>query len=196
MVFDSLRRSFDELISRATKPEERRAIAARMKDTLIQARLGLDDMRSGLDKARHQLAAEERELETVRRRKQLAEKINDKETVDLATKYEQMHVERVEVMRRKVEAQEAELALAEREVGSMSAELRQVLTGAPIPNVPPATDADLGLANDPTLRDEIDSLGRARARQDREAEADRRLEELKRRMGGAGGGGGGGGGGQ
>ena len=29
MVFDNLRRSFDELISRATKPEERRAIAAR-----------------------------------------------------------------------------------------------------------------------------------------------------------------------
>jgi len=26
MVFDNLRRSFDELISRATKPEERRAI--------------------------------------------------------------------------------------------------------------------------------------------------------------------------
>ena len=48
MVFDNLRRSFDELISRATKPEERRAIAARMKDTLVQARLGLDDMRSAV----------------------------------------------------------------------------------------------------------------------------------------------------
>jgi len=183
MVFDNLRRSFDELISRATKPEERRPIAARMKDTLIQARLGLDDMRSALDRARKQLTLEERELQTIRRRKQLAEGISDKETVDLAVKYEQMHAERVEVMRRKVEAQEAELALAEREVGSMSAELRQVITGAPMPNVPPPTDADLGLAEDPTLRDEIDSLGRARARQDRDAEADRRLEELKRRMG-------------
>jgi len=183
MVFDNLRRSFDELISRATKPEERRAIAARMKDTLIQARLGLDDMRSALDRARKQLTLEERELQTIRRRKQLAEGISEKETVDLAVKYEQMHAERVEVMRRKVEAQEAELALAEREVGSMSAELRQVITGAPMPNVPPPTDADLGLAEDPTLRDEIDSLGRARARQDRDAEADRRLEELKRRMG-------------
>ncbi len=184
MVFDSLRRSFDELLSRATKPEERRAIAARMKDTLVQARLGLDDMRTGLDQAKHRLAAEERELETVRRRKQLAEGINDKETVDLAAKYEQMHSERVEVMRRKVEAQEAEVALAEREVGSMTAELRQALAGAPIPQgaVPP-TDADLGLGADSSLNEEIDSLGRARARQDREAEADRRLEELKRRMG-------------
>jgi hypothetical protein len=183
MVFDNLRRSFDELISRATKPEERRAIAARMKDTLIQARLGLDDMRAGLDKARRQLTAEARELETVRRRKQLAEGINDKETVDLAAKYEQMHAERVDIMQRKVEAQEAELSLAEREVGTMSAELRQVLGGAAMPNVPPATDADLGLSSDPTLRDEIDSLSRARTRQDRDAEADRRLEELKRRMG-------------
>jgi len=183
MVFDSLRRSFDELLSRATKPEERRAVAARMKDTLVQARLGLDDMRSGLEKARRSLAVEERELETVRRRKQLAEGINDKQTVDLAAKYEQMHAERVDVMRRKVEAQEAELALAEREVGSMTAELRQVLTGASLPNAAPPTDADLGLGNDTSLHEEIDSLGRARARQDRDAEADRRLEELKRRMG-------------
>jgi hypothetical protein len=184
MVFDSLRRSFDELISRATKPEERRAIAARMKDTLVQARVGLEDMRAGLATAKQRLAVEAKELETVRRRKQLAEGINDKETVDLAAKYEQMHGERAEVLRRKVEAQEAELALAEREVDSMTAELRQAMAGAPHPQgaVPPS-DADLGLANDTSLHDEIDSLGRARARQDREADADRRLEELKRRMG-------------
>ena len=184
MVFDSLRRSFDELISRASKPEERRAIAARMKDTLVQARLGLDDMRAGLTTAKQRLIVEEKELETVRRRKQLAEGINDKETVDLAVKYEQMHAERVDVLRKKVEAQEAELALAEREVGSMTAELRQVMAGAPLPHGgPPPSDADLGLGNDSSLKDEIDSLGRTRARQDREADADRRLEELKRRMG-------------
>ena len=34
-----------------------------------------------------------------------------------------------------------------------------------------------------SLRDEIDSLGRSRARADREADAARRLDELKRRMG-------------
>jgi hypothetical protein len=33
------------------------------------------------------------------------------------------------------------------------------------------------------LRDEIDSLSRTRARADREADAARKLEELKRRMG-------------
>jgi hypothetical protein len=33
------------------------------------------------------------------------------------------------------------------------------------------------------LREEINSLGRARAREEREADAARRLDELKRRMG-------------
>ena len=91
MVFDGFRRSFDDLLARATRPEERRAVASRMKDTLVQARLGLDDLRDGLAKARERLSREERELETVRRRKQLAEGIGDRETSELAAKYEQMH---------------------------------------------------------------------------------------------------------
>lgn len=187
MVFDSFRRSFDDLLARATKPEERRTIAARMKDTLVQARMGLDDMRDGVDKARQRLALEERELETVRRRKTLAEGINDAETVEIATKYEAMHAERVDVARRKVEAQEAEFALAERDVSEMTAELRAVMNGVdPRGASRPAIDVpEMGGAPDDAakLSDEIDSLGRQRARADAETDADRRLEELKRKMG-------------
>jgi hypothetical protein len=181
MVFDGFRRSFDDLLARATKPEERRAIAARMKDTLVQARMGLDDMRDGLEQARKRLAAEEREFETVRRRKQLAEGINDQETVGIAAKYEQMHGERIEVLRQKVSAQEAELGLAERDVAQMSAELKAVMSGADVRSVPstPEPPSDDAAA----LREEIDSIGRARARADLELEAARKLEELKRRMG-------------
>ena len=189
MVFDGFRRSFDELLARATRPEERRAVAARMKDTLVQARLGLDDLREGLAKARQRLSHEERELETVRRRKQLAEGIGDRETTELAGKYEQMHAERAEVLRRKVSAQEAEVTLAEREVGEMSAELKAVLAGggaaSPVAGAPP-TDAELGLddaAAASSIRSEIDALGRDRQRADREADAARRLDELKRKMG-------------
>jgi hypothetical protein len=147
--------------------------------------MGLDDMRDGLKKAQQRLAIEEKELETVRRRKTLAEGIADAETVSIAAKYEEMHLERVDVLRRKVEAQEAELALAEREVGQMSAELKAVMSGA---DPRSASRPSLDAADDPTqsashLNDEIDALGRARARADAEAEADRRLEELKRQMG-------------
>lgn len=190
MVFDGFRRSFDELLARATRPEERRAVAARMKDTLVQARLGLDDLRDGLAKARQRLSHEERELETVRRRKQLAEGIGDRETTELAVKYEQMHAERAEVLRRKVAAQEAEMTLAEREVAEMSAELKAVLAGGPAGaghvGGAPLTDADLGLEDATaasSIRSEIDALGRERDRADREADAARRLDELKRKMG-------------
>src|SRR5471030_3124194 len=77
MVFDGFRRSFDELLSRATRPEERRIVASRMRDTLVQAKMGLGDLRDGLEKTRQRLVVEEKELETVRRRKQLAEGIGD-----------------------------------------------------------------------------------------------------------------------
>lgn len=188
MVFEGFRRSFDELLSRATRPEERRLVASRMKDTLVQAKIGLEDMRGALAKARERLAAEERELETVKRRRTLAEGIKDQQTVDVAAKYEQMHTERVEVLRQKVAAQEAEIGLAERDVSSMSAELKAVLAGTDPRGAAPAIDASAGAdAEEPdvasALRDEIDSLGRARARADREDDAARRLDELKRRMG-------------
>jgi hypothetical protein len=184
MVFDGFRRSFDELLSRATHPEERRMVASRMKETLVQARMGLDDLRTGLGKARERLAAEERELETTRRRKQLAEGINDRETVDIAAKYEQMHGERVDVLRQRVAAQEAELALAERDVATMSSELKAVLAGTDPRGHAAVSDATGDAEPEASsLRDEIDSMSRARDQADREADATRRLDELKRRMG-------------
>jgi hypothetical protein len=98
-----------------------------------------------------------------------------------------MHAERVEVLRQKLGAQEAEYSLAERDVAQMSAELKAVLTGAD-PRVAAAiderdVDAAAGIGADAGLGQEIDALRRARASADREAEADRRLDELKRRMG-------------
>jgi hypothetical protein len=186
MVFEGFRRSFEELMDRATRPEERRAVASRMKETLVQARMGLDDLRAGLEKTKQRLAIEERELETVRRRKQLAEGIGDRETVGIATKYEEMHTQRVDVVRQKIAAQEAELALAERDVGEMSAQLKAVLAGTDARGASAAIDPGMETEESPepaSLRDEINSLGRARAAADREADAAKRLDELKRRMG-------------
>jgi chromosome segregation ATPase len=165
-----------------------------MRDTLVQAKVALQDLRDGLEKSRRRLQAEQRELDTVLRRKRLAEQINDAETAKLATQYEQLHAEKVAVLTRKLEAQESELALAERDVAQMMTELRNAASG-----IGPATDRSAAAAmnaamdeveselggetKDGGLRDEIDGLSRARGRADREADAARRLEELKRRMG-------------
>src|SRR5512146_2756603 len=75
LVFDAFRQSLEDLINRATPPEERRTIVARMRDTLVQAKAGVHDLHDALQKSRQRLVAEERELETVRRRRQLAEGI-------------------------------------------------------------------------------------------------------------------------
>lgn len=130
-MFDSFRQSLRELMDRATPPEERRAGLARMKQTLVTARLGLDDLRKGLALTRQRLVKEQQELETMRRRKTLAAGIDDAETLALAEKYETLHAERVSILERKLEAQEAELAVAERDVAEMTTELRNAVAGIP-----------------------------------------------------------------
>ena len=129
-MFEQFRQSLRDLMDRSTPPEERRAGLAQMKQTLVHARMGLDDLRSGLAQTRQRLAAEQRELETVKRRKGLAAGINDLETVGLAEKYEALHAERTEILTRKLSAQESELALAEREVAEMTTALKGALSGA------------------------------------------------------------------
>jgi predicted nucleic acid-binding Zn-ribbon protein len=184
-MFDSFRQSLRDLMDRSTPPEERRAGLARMKQTLVQARMGLDDLRAGIAATRQRLATEQSELETVRRRKGLAAGINDLETVALAEKYETLHAERTTVLTNKLSAQEAELAMVEREVAEMTAALKAAMSGADTP--PPLSseraEVEEALDGGANVAQEIDALGRASARSAREAEADRLLAELKRRMG-------------
>lgn len=187
-MFENLRKSLEDLLANATKPEERRAIASRMRDTLVQAKVGLGELQEALERDRQRLKVEQMQLETVRRRGKLAADIGDDETVAIAGKFEHVHAEKVALLEQKIAVQERELALAEREVEEMTAELRTVAIGA----VPPATatpEAKAAEAIDRELdggraaAEEIDSLARARARADRDSDAARRLEELKRRMG-------------
>lgn len=204
-MFEKLRQSLDELLARATRPEERSAVIARMKDALVHARVGVDDVRSAVETTRHRLKAERIELETVVRRKTLAQGIADAETVAVAERYERQHAERVRVLEAKLAAQEAELALAEQEAAEMAAELKRAAAGLPTgtPGVAggagaasaagaPGADADARAAAEveellddqaTTLRQELDGMARAGRRAQQAADADARLAELKRRMG-------------
>jgi hypothetical protein len=188
-VFEQLRRSLEDLLQRATRPEERHLVLSRMKDTLVQAKMGVDDLRDALALTRRKLEAEQRELTTVRRRKELAAGIQDKETLSVAERFERQHAEHAAVLEEKIAIQARELELAERELGEMKAELRTAMAGAP---GTPGTPGPLDSASDADpLEDEaaagahaeLDALARDRARADRSAEADRRLEELKKSMG-------------
>jgi hypothetical protein len=195
-MFDDVRQAFRDLL-RGTPPsgDARRSILAQMRETLVQARMGLDDLRRGVTETRARLTREKSELETVRRRKQLAEGINDAETVKIADRYEKQHSERVAILERKLETQEAELALVEREVGEMNAEFklaaaggtpgdhRGVASGPDESASPAGGDAGDVLDDSADIRNELDGLARSRRKADAEAAADEKLAALKRRMG-------------
>jgi len=185
-LFEQLRRTLDELLERATKPEDRRAVISRMKNTLVQATMGLDEVRQALEMTKRKLSVEEKELVTVKRRKELAVGINDAETVTIAERYEKQHEERVRLHQEKLVVQTRELELAEREVSDMKAEIRAAMAGGGVPGGPLSSSPDEDPLDDKdasAARDELDALARERARTDRAAEVDKRLEELKRKMG-------------
>lgn len=167
-------------------------MVTRMKNTLVQAKIGLDETRDQLRVAERKLDMERRELETVRRRKELAVGINDAETIKVAERFEKQHGDKVAVLEQKIAAMTQEVALAEREIEEMKAEIRAAMIGGPAASGA-ASAAGLedpleGVLDDDQpaaskLRDDIDALARQRARADRDADADRRLEELKKKMG-------------
>src|SRR5437763_1020279 len=80
-------------------------VLVRMKGTLVQAKLGVDDLRDGLAQSRRKLEVERRELSTVRRRKELAVGIQDAETVQIAERFERQHEERARVLEEKIDIQ-------------------------------------------------------------------------------------------
>lgn len=183
-MFEHLRQSLRDLLEGRVAPADRRALLAQMRDTLVQARVGLHDLREGVAATRRKLELERREHETVERRRRLAEGIGDTETVAIADRYVKLHAERLAVLERKLGAQEDELALAESEIESMTRDLKAASAGVGTMPPPGAAEQDpAGLEESETLRQEIDSLGRSQRREAADARADEMLEALKRRMG-------------
>jgi hypothetical protein len=190
-MFDDLRASFRHLSDRLD-PDERRRMTTGMRDALIHARLAIKDLRDTMASTDAKLAAERRELETVRRRQGYAADVGDTETVAIAERFAQQHAERVAVLESKRMVQEQELQLAEREYESMSAELRRVMSGmapqASSPDLDASREVD-ALLNDDPLAAEAAAAGdmpdapTRRTRAEKEADADARLAEMKRRLG-------------
>ena len=94
---------------------------------------------------------------------------------------------------RELEVQRAELGRVERDYDEMRAQLKKAQRGGGggmaagahdrmMGGAGGVSDAELGLRNDAPLNSELDALGRARQRADREAGADAALEALKKKM--------------
>ena len=185
-MFESLRATIGDLLGGRVAPADRRAVIMDMKQALTLAKLGVEDLREGVELTRRRVVAERQQLETATRRRTLAEGIDDAETVAVAAKFEAQFAERLAVLERKLEAQEAECGLAERDYEAMVVQLKQANAGAgsglnAASRGP--TDEELGVPNDAPLRAELDGLARARQRAERDAGADAALDALKKKMG-------------
>lgn len=158
-----------------------------MRDALVHAKLGLNDLREGIAVTERRLVDERKELETVRRRMVLAQQAGHDETVEIAGKFAAQHAERVAVLESKLMVQQQELTMNEREYEDMSAQLRLAMSGlAPggqSAEVQAERELDAFMAGEPIG----DGIGAGapprRTRADKEADAESRLAELKRRMG-------------
>lgn len=184
-MFDEIRDAFRELLHGNVPPEGRRELIAVMKGTLVQARVAMDDLRDGVESTRKRVEREKADLETVRRRKGLAQGVGDAETVTIAERFEAQHAERLAVLEQKLGVQESELALVEREVAEMKEQLKAALAGVGSGMRSGTVDA----GSDPLdegrsgLEQQLNDLKRAERRASAAADADAALAELKKRMG-------------
>ena len=186
-MFDQLRdamRGFSE----RSGPDERRRAAHAMKEALVHAKMGVQDLRSAVAVTERRVNDERDELATVERRLGLAAQINDQETVTIAERFRAQHAERLAVLETKLMSQQQELKLMERELEEMTVQLRRAMSGLPInpsagiehdamAEVESAINGDMNAAPD----EELKSPRLTRA--EKEAVAEDRLAELKRRMG-------------
>ncbi len=187
-MFKRLREALEAALASATPPEDLFALAGRMRAALVEARAGLSQLHEAQDKTERELAALRREIETAERRRALAADIQDAETVAVADGYLAKHRERAVVLERKAAAQREEIALEERDVAEMTAQLEEVMKrrgGVEAERSSAEAWASLGRAgvDRPELDAEHEALKAKMDRAAREAEADAKLEELKRRMG-------------
>ena len=187
-VFKRLRDALEAALAGATPPEDLYDLAGRMRGALVEARAGLGQMRDALERSDRELTLARREIETAERRRELAAGINDAETVQVAEAYVAKTRERAGVLERKAAAQREEIALAERDMAEMAAQLEEVTKRRGTIDAGRSSAqawASLGRAgvDRPELDAEQEALKARMDRAAREAEADAKLEELKKRMG-------------
>jgi hypothetical protein len=181
-VFDGLKARLDRLL-RERGGSDPRAYAAGLREALVEARLGITEMRRALASAETELVSERKQLADAERRGRLAAAVPDAETVAVAERFAARHRERVQVLERKVAVQRDELALAEREVEEMASQWR---TAARDPGGSSSVDAawrDLEAAGGTRSPAEADRLAADLERRRRDEAVEAQLAYLKKKMG-------------
>ena len=212
-MFANLRRAFREAVENMQReldagatPDSVRRLIRSMEGEAARTKASLEALKKDLEITRERVRGEEESAETCRRREAMAREIGDEETAALASKYAASHRERARVLADKAGAIEAEAKLLDGEYGEMLDQIRRAHTRASTLSATAGrTRARKSVAGADDLFARMDGMAaevdgnerRGEAaellfddagsvvdeRAVREAEADARLAELKRRMG-------------
>jgi hypothetical protein len=134
VVFEGLKARLERLLQQHSHADPR-ARAAQLREALLEAKVGVQTMRSALAATERELASEQRQLSDAERRGRLAADVPDQETLSVAQRFAERHRERIQVLERKLAVQRDELLLAEREAAEMLREYRTSRTGAPFESI-------------------------------------------------------------
>ena len=186
-MFERLRDAFRAALAAATPPGDLRDLTRQMREAVVEAKVAVAELREVLVRTERELAFERQRLADAERRGRLAGEIQDRETVDVAERFAAKHRERVAVLERKLTAQRDELALAERELSEMQGQLKSAERTRPADEAGRSAEQawrDLQAAGGarPGVDVEGDLLKAEMDRAAREADAERQLEALKKRM--------------
>jgi hypothetical protein len=187
-MFEKLRDALERALAAATPPPDLGEIASRMREAVIEHKALVRGLQAELAKAEELLSHQKSELATAERRRALAAGIKDEETVGVAQKFIAKIGERVVVLEKKVLVQRDEIALAEKELAEMTAQLQEAARHNPkLTSERSAEAAWQGLGRAGMDRPETDLEGELlkgrMERAAREAQADAKLDELKKKMG-------------
>ncbi len=179
LVLEDLRAAFNAALQAARgDPRDRLRL---MREAVIEAKTSISKMRDGVAATRKRLDAERKSLDDAERRGRMATEIGDQETATVAAEFAGKHREKVAVLERKLAAQEAELALGEREVAEMTASLKSADKRAAIGE---SFSTPQNQREETTDRSaQFDELATKLDNQSREALAEEQLQELKKKMG-------------
>ncbi len=186
-MFEKLKAALERALEAATPPPDLGEIAARMREAVIEQKAAVKGLEIELVRSDELLTSQRSELATAQRRREAAAAINDAETVAVADKFITRLTERTAVLEKKVAAQKEELALAQGDLTEMTAQLQEAARKSPQAAGRSAEAAWQGLGQAGMDRPEADlehELLKGRMeRAAREAQADAKLDELKKRMG-------------
>ncbi len=131
-MFENLRNAFREALDNFQKELNREAVPENvdkllrgMIDEAADAKVRLRELEDEIARAEAEAEAEKKQAMTALRRRDMAERIGDAETVEVATKFAEKHGRRQVVLEQKVRALREEVEVRTSEIQDMMASIKE-----------------------------------------------------------------------